>query len=220
MMRRRDYGEIVRMALDTIRSNKLRSGLTVLGIVIGVAVVIVMSSVVLQLNDNVRQVISSIGSNMIFAFHMQPFTFGRLTEAMRTRKELTFEDAVAMRDLPHVKAVTAAVVYAQPELGAGTYVVKYGGRKAKNTALEGITASFTSVYDLATISGRWFSELDEQRRAPVIVLGSDTAEELFPNQWPEGRGLNIEGVAYSVIGVLARLRSVVAGGRHPSDTTV
>ncbi len=220
MMRRRDYGEIVQMALDTIRSNKLRSALTVLGIVIGVAVVIGISSVVRGLNDNVRQVISSIGSNMIFAFHMQPFTFGRPTEAMRTRKELTFEDAVAMRDLPHVKAVTAAVVYAQPELGAGTYVVKYGGRKAKNTALEGITASFTSVYDLATTSGRWFSELDEQRRAPVIVLGSDTAEELFPNQLPEGKEINIEGEVFTVIGVLEKLKSVFAGGKNPSDNTV
>src|SRR5437879_11184483 len=99
-----------------------------------------------------------------------------------------------MGELPHVKAVTAAVVFAQPELGAGTYVVKYGGRKAKNTALEGITASFTSVYDLATTSGRWFSELDGQRRAPVAGPCSVDLEELLLNTFQEGQSINVEGV--------------------------
>src|ERR1700747_39081 len=119
MMAKGELGEVLNMAVDTIRSNKLRSSLTVLGIVIGVAVVIGISSIVRGLNDNVRQVISTLGSNIVFAFHLAPFTCGRPTEEMRTRKELTFEDAMAMKDLPHVKAVTSGVRYFRPELGVG-----------------------------------------------------------------------------------------------------
>ncbi|HZW79522.1 MAG TPA: ABC transporter permease, partial [Candidatus Deferrimicrobiaceae bacterium] len=98
MIRKDEFGEIVHMATDTIRSNKLRSGLTVLGIVIGVAMVIGVSSIGRGLDDNVRDVVASIGSNVIFAFHIEPFTFGRQTEEMRTRKELTYDDSLAIRE--------------------------------------------------------------------------------------------------------------------------
>src|SRR3982074_3101305 len=106
MIRKDEFGEIVRMATDTIRGTKLRSSLTVLGVGIGVSVVISVSSIGRGLDDNVREIVTSIGSNVIFAFHLQPFTFGRPTEEMRTRKELTFDDSMAMQDLPHVKSVT------------------------------------------------------------------------------------------------------------------
>src|SRR5271163_2190777 len=125
MNRKDEFGEILRMASDTIRGNKLRSALTVLGIVIGVAVVIGVSSIGRGLDENVRQIVSSIGSNVIFAYHLEPFTFGRPTEEMRTRKKLTFEDAEAVSQLPHVKAAGATIQFLRPELGVGTFAMKY-----------------------------------------------------------------------------------------------
>jgi putative ABC transport system permease protein len=220
MMRKSDYGEIVRMALNTIRSNKLRSALTVLGIVIGVAVVIGISSVVRGLNDNVTQSITSLGSNIIFAFHLEPFQFGRPTEEMRKRRELTFDDAMAMKDLPHVKGVTATLQYIQMEFGEGTYVVKYGERRAKNTILEGDSGSLKDVYDLALTSGRWFNDTDDVHHSPVILLGSDTADELFPDGDPLDKEINIDGQMFTVIGVAAPVKGVFSGGKNPNNNIV
>ncbi|PYX59544.1 MAG: ABC transporter permease [Acidobacteria bacterium] len=220
MIRKDEFGEIVQMATDTIRSNKLRSSLTVLGIVIGVAMVIGVSSIGRGLDDNVRNMVGSMGSNIIFAFHIEPFTFSRPTEEMRTRKELTYEDSLAIAQLPHVKAVTAGLRYFRPELGVGSFAVKYGDRKAKNTILEGDQASAKDVFDLLIGSGRWFSEVDEQHHAPVVLLGSDTAEELFGNTDPLRKEVNIEGELFTVIGVVQAVKSVFGGGKNPEDNKV
>lgn len=220
MVRKSEFGEIVNMATDTIRSNKLRSVLTVLGIVIGVAVVIGVSSIGRGLDDNVRQIVSSIGSDVIFAFHLEPFTFGRPTEEMRTRKELTHDDSIAIRDLPHVKAVTAGVRYFRPELGVGTFAVKYQDRKAKNTILEGDEAAAKDVFDLQISSGRWFSEVDDEHRSNVVLLGAETADELFGIDDPLGKEVNIEGQLFTVIGIAQPVKSVFGGGKNPEDNKV
>ncbi|HET6178600.1 MAG TPA: ABC transporter permease [Candidatus Sulfotelmatobacter sp.] len=220
MMRKDEFGEIVRMAMDTIRSNKLRSALTVLGVVIGVAVVIGVSSIGRGLDENVRDMVASMGSNLIFVYHLEPFVFGRPTEEMRMRKKLTYEDMEAMTELPHVKAVTASIRYFRPELGVGTFSVKYQDRKVKNTILEGDTASGSDVWDMQMTTGRWFTEADEARRATVIVLGYDTAKELFPVEDPLQKEINIEGRLFQVIGVLAKLKSAFGGGKDPNDNRI
>ena len=104
-MRIADTKETVIMALDTLRTNKLRSGLTILGIVIGVMTVIVISSVVNGLNNNISSFVESLGSNVLFVFRFPVFG-QRPTTEMLTRKQLTYDDAVAMGNLPHVVAVS------------------------------------------------------------------------------------------------------------------
>ena len=220
MLRKSEFGEIVHMATDTIRSNKLRSALTVLGVVIGVAVVIGVSSIGRGLDDNVRDRLSTAGSNVIFAFHVDPMIFGRMSEEMRRRRELTMEDAEALQDLPHVQAVSVALRLFRPEIGSGTYAVKYQNRKAKNTILEGNTASMINVEDLPLASGRWFSELDDDHRSSVVVLCSDTTEELFGNEDPLGKEVNIEGRLFRVIGTLGPIQSFFNAGKDPINNRV
>src|SRR2546427_11230626 len=107
MIKKGEFGEIVHMATDTIRSNKLRSSLTVLGIVIGVAVVISVSSIGRGLNDNVQNIVTSIGSDVIFAFHIEPFSFRRPSEEVRARKAMTDDDSVWRSPFAPMQAVTA-----------------------------------------------------------------------------------------------------------------
>jgi len=220
MVRKGEFSEIVHMATDTIRSNKLRSALTVLGIVIGVAVVIGVSSIGRGLDENVRDRLATVGPNVIFVFHLDPLTFGRMTEEMRTRKELTVDDAVALRDLPHVQAVAVALRIFNQQFGTGTYAVKYEDRKAKNTMLEGNTASMLDVEDLPLASGRWFTDSDDEHHSSTAILGSDTAKELFGNQDPLGKEVSVEGQLFQVIGTLGPIQSVANAGKDPLNNRV
>src|SRR3974390_1285112 len=103
-MRLSDAKESIHLALDTLRKNKLRSGLTILGISIGISTVILISSAINGLNTNINNFVSSLGTNSLWLFHFEPFGHRPTTEELN-RKKLTYEDGAALRDLPHVIAV-------------------------------------------------------------------------------------------------------------------
>src|SRR5438105_9068099 len=110
-MLKKDHVETVHIAMDTVAKNKLRSGLTVLGIVIGVMTVIAISSVVRGLNSRIQEQVAEMGSNVIWVYRFDVFQFGRPSPELLTRKELSLEDAMAIRDMPNVNAVCAGVRY-------------------------------------------------------------------------------------------------------------
>ena len=217
-MRIGDTKESIVMALDTLRTNKLRSGLTILGIVIGVMTVIVISSVVNGLNNNVQDLVQSLGSNVLFVFRFPVFG-QRPTTEMLTRKQLTYDDAMAMGELPHVVAVSPALQYTDnnaPGRG-GVTAITGNGKKMQNTIMEGDTPSQKDVSELDMREGRFFSDMDQTRAAHVTVLGSDTADELFGRESAVGREVVVSGMLFTVVGVLEKQKQAFGGGKNPQD---
>ncbi len=217
-MRVGDFKETVVMALDTLRTNKLRSGLTILGIVIGVMTVIVISSVVNGLNNNVAGLVQSLGSNVLFIFRF-PVIGQRPTTEMLTRKQMTYDDAMAMRLIPHVVAVSPALQYTDNNAPgrSGTTSISAYGKKMQNTILEGDTPAQKDVSELNLREGRFFSESDQDRAAKVTVLGSDTADELFGGQSALGKEVQVGGMVFTVVGVLDKQKQAFGGGKNPQD---
>jgi putative ABC transport system permease protein len=217
-MRSGDLKETVTMALNTLRANKLRSGLTILGIVIGVMTVITISSVVNGLNQRVTGLVESLGSNVLFVFRFPAFT-GRPTSEMLTRKQLTYDDSVAMRALPHVVAVSPALQYADNNAPGrmGATAIKGNGNTMQNTVLTGVVPQQEEVNDLNLREGRFFTEEDQARAAKVTVLGYDTAGHLFPGQSAIGKDVEAAGMVFTVVGVLDKRKSAFGGGDNPQD---
>src|SRR5579875_1603042 len=158
--------EAVGMALDTLRSNKLRSGLTILGIVIGVMTVIIISSVINGLNSKVSDLVASFGTNILWVTRL-PFA-QRPTPEELLRKYLTQDDADAIAQLPHVVAAGASLRYQNPtSFGSSKGTAKYGQRKAENLIIAGDVAANAMVYDQKVAEGRFISQTDQDRAADV-----------------------------------------------------
>jgi putative ABC transport system permease protein len=218
-MARGQTRESVRMALDTLRTNKLRSGLTILGIVIGVTTVITISSVITGLNNRVNAWVMSMGSNVFWVYHM-PLIGVKPTTEMLARKKLTIEDAIALRTLPHVVAADGTYEHVNQTFHVGDVDVKYNGKKVAGAFLAGSTAQLELVSELTMLSGRFWTDEEDRRHAHVCVIGHDTAESLFGNEDPLGHDVNIATGLYTVIGVMDRRKQPFGGGKNPADNGV
>ncbi len=218
-MRIHDAKESIHLALDTLRKNKLRSGLTILGISIGIATVILISSAINGLNTNIDTFVRSLGTNDLWAFHFIPFGHRPTTEELN-RKRLTYEDAVAMRTLPFVAAVDPELTYQNFQTGLGSVSVRAGTHKITNTILNGSTTYVKDVTDIHFVAGRIWTENEEERAANVAVLGHDAAEDLFPDGSPIGQDVDVEGHIMTVIGVLDVQPQPFGSGRNTQDNSV
>jgi putative ABC transport system permease protein len=207
------------MALDTLRANKMRSALTILGIVIGVMTVITISSVINGLNTSVSTMVEQFGTNVLWVFRF-PFIAVRPTAEMLARKQMTYDDMMAISQLPHVTAATAGLQYTNYQFNTGSATAHYGLRKSENVTLEGDTVSWLQVYDRTIVAGRFFTQTEQDRASDVVVLGHDLADDLFAgSDDPLGKDVIISGRTFTVIGVLDKQKSAFGGGKNPDDST-
>jgi putative ABC transport system permease protein len=213
MMRSKLFAENMKMALETIRKNKVRSFLTVLGVVIGVWVAIAVASILIGFEDNIQASLNEWGVNNLWVFRFN-FGFSRLTPEERMRKPLTYEDGIAIRDeCPAVKNVSISVFQRQGQRGPQTpRMAKYKGKEIALNNFYGSTPSYVEVDNGAIEDGRFFGEAEDLHRADVVALAYDIKTALFPNESPVGKQVLLDGASYTVIGVFEKKKNNTLGG--------
>jgi putative ABC transport system permease protein len=194
--------EAVRVALDAIWSHRLRSGLTLLGVVIGVATIVTVVSVISGLNRFVREEIFSLSPD-VFIVSKFGIIRGRdeFLKALR-RKDLSLAEMERVRHLCSSCNNVGATIQ-------GTKSLRRADRRLPDVQVTGATANLAELYNLDVVEGRFYTESEVGRAAPVAVIGWDVRDQLFPGIDPLGRSLSVEGYPVQVVGVLRRQGSVL-----------
>jgi putative ABC transport system permease protein len=204
--------EIFRMALDSLRSNKLRSFLTLLGIMIGVMTVIGMVSIIQGLNRSFLADLESVGSDIIGVTKYEPgIQMGNRPEEERQRKDLTFEDAMALEEeCSLVKAVAVDIIVSVFE----DVPIKYQNIKAQDAYILGMNEKWPEVLSIyRPVKGRFITETDVDHRTKVCVLGAELDETLFPHFEAVGKEIRIGPEKFLVVGVLEKRGSMFGQSR-------
>src|SRR5499427_603738 len=210
-MKLEDVKESAVMALDTVRSNKLRSGLTILGVSVGVITVVFMVSIIQGLNKAFAAQIEGLGSNTIWALKFDPSFGHQPTSEEIHRKELTVEDADAIRrEAPSIISVA-------PFYRKIAETVRYKDKQSDTPILIGVTPYHEFTTSSYVDRGRYITDIDVEERNNVCVLGLDLVKALFTNnEDPLDKDIKISGHQFHVVGVMEPLGQILGQSRDNS----
>jgi putative ABC transport system permease protein len=210
-MTRAELKESLLMAVDSMRSHKMRSFLTVLGVVIGVTSVICVAAIIDGLNRNVMERVQALGAKTFYVSRIPAARFGRLPEKIRQRKFLSFDDARVIREAcPTVRHVSAFLTKAA-FLG-DVNEIRYGNEHVDGSILRGVDADYAEAVPLFEVAqGRFITSYDMDHTRSVAVIGEGIANSLFPSVDPVGKIVRLNGRPFEVIGVFGKDTGMFGG---------
>jgi putative ABC transport system permease protein len=192
--------ETLKLALDALRAHKLRSFLTLLGVILAVTTLVAVMSVIAGLNLYVADRVANLGANVFIVDRLGIITSYDAWVKAQKRPLINLEDYERLRDSMKL----ARAVAAEEDHNVR---VRCGNQTMENTQMMGATANFADVRNLNVAEGRFFTEADEEHRTNVVFIGSDLVEKFFPNVDPVGKTVRVETQTYEVIGVAEPLGS-------------
>src|SRR4026209_1625265 len=193
--------ETLKMALESVRSHKFRSFLTVLGIVIGVMTAITIASILTGLRQNIVSIIEEYGTNNIYAFHLSTGPHTGEDRSERTRKPLTVADAETIKEQASAVEEVGQVA---PNIGysGGPFDdnISYEGHNYRWGNTQGVSSNYAGITNIVIKEGRFITENDDLQRANVMVIGVNAADALFPvkNQQIAGTKVRMGGINFEI----------------------
>lgn len=188
------------LALDTIRAHKLRSLLTMLGVIIGTGTIIAVGSLLTGFDGAVTNVFKSFGPNAIIVSREPAFRTSDLTPEERARKQLSYENVETVRQ--ECSACERVSALAWPN--HNPIVTKYKGNAIYQTQLRGVEESYAQTGQVDMEQGRFFTDFEARHHAPVAAIGADVKKGLFGMENPVGKLITVDGKQFEVIGAMRR----------------
>lgn len=209
------------MAISTLLGNKLRSFLTVFGVVIGVITVMLIASIISGFDVAVKKEVESFGTRSIFISKFTPgIQIGRRSREERMRKELTFDDAIALSTLPAVELSVPFLDITNNFFGR-KLMVSGNGKTSASVALQGTLPEYERAGTQVVAEGRFFTQTENDTRQDVCVIGSKVADDFFPFGSPVGQTIKIGADEFRVVGRLQkREQFLISGGSDDQNNVI